>query len=182
MGTENKNNWSELMRLAQSGDGESYKVLLSEIGLLVLRRVKRFIRKEADVEEVYQEVLLTIHRARHTFDPSRKFEPWLYTIIRNTVYDFLRKNRRKFEAETLVGDFFAAAPEDSAWKEEQILSDVLGKLPEAQREAVEMIKIQGLSMEQAAEKAGISISAIKVRAHRGYERLKTLIMEYSLGE
>lgn len=165
------------MQKTQDGDETAYAQLLSEIGRVITMMIRQRIKNEQTVEDIYQTVLLTIHRARHTYDPTRPFKPWLYSITRNTIFDYLRKNRKRFELETFIGDGYEQkAKEDTQREETEILEKALESLPKNQREAVVLLKIEGLSLEEAAKKAGVSVGAIKVRAHRGYEALKKTII------
>ena len=182
MSTENQKSWSELMVLSQAGDQNAYQQLLTEISVAITKRVRRFISKSSDVEDIHQEALLSIHKARHTYDPKYPFEPWFYTIVRNTIYDFLRKHQRKFSKEVFVAEFYDEAPRDTEHEEKELFKNVMQKLPDSQREAVELIKIKGLSIKEAAQEAGISVAAMKVRAHRGYETLKKEILSDDVEE
>src|SRR3989338_1088677 len=99
---QKQNFWSDLMAKAQAGDKDSYHKLLQEISPLVTRMIARKIRSEQVREDLFQNVLLNIHKARQTFDPLRKFNPWLYSVTRNTIYDYLRKNRKNMDLEVFV--------------------------------------------------------------------------------
>ncbi|HXC53371.1 MAG TPA: sigma-70 family RNA polymerase sigma factor [Candidatus Limnocylindrales bacterium] len=160
-----------LMLAAQAGDQDSYRVLLEELQPVLRSYVKRRIRDEEAANDICQDVLLTMHRVRHTFEPGRSFEPWFYAIARSRFIDHLRRRRRRGDLE--VGDDAVAeivAEEPSAgWGQ---FLELLERLPESQREAFSMLKIEGLSVEEAAERAGVSISALKVRAHRAYGVLR----------
>lgn len=165
---ENLTAW---MAAAQAGDQHAYRQLLEAIQPLVARYVRRRVRADATVEDVCQDVLLTVHRVRHTYEPGRPFEPWLYAIARSRVIDHLRRERRISASEVLMD----ALPEVGAVGSEttaEAALDVLGRLPATQREAFVMLKIEGLSTEEAAKRAGITVSALKVRAHRAYVTIK----------
>lgn len=71
------------MARAQAGDGEAYRLLLDSVAADLRGFFRRRVRETQEVEDHVQETLLTLHRARHTYDPSRAFEPWLYAIARN---------------------------------------------------------------------------------------------------
>jgi|APSaa5957512535_1039671.scaffolds.fasta_scaffold114746_2 RNA polymerase sigma-70 factor, ECF subfamily len=167
------NNWSLWMQQTQDGDDVAYVKLLNAISKSVFGIISQKIRNNEIAEEVYQSVLLAIHRARHTYDAERPFKPWLYSITRNMIYDYLRKHRRQIALEVLVGeDFDHKASENTESAEKQLLSNALNALPPKNKEAVLLLKIKGLSMQEAADKTGISLAAMKVRAHRGYKLLK----------
>src|SRR5262249_28862695 len=73
---------ARLMADAQRGDRDAYGALLNDLGPIVMRLVRRHVRDGNDTEDVYQDVFTALHRARHTYDPSRPFEPWLFAITR----------------------------------------------------------------------------------------------------
>lgn len=166
-----------LMVRIQTGEQAAYREFLNGITPAIMGFIRSRIRNAATAEDIYQTVLLNIHRARHTYIPDKPIRPWLYSITRNAVYDYLRKYQSKLSLETFTGDKFdfAAAPQ-SSHEEQDILNSALKQLNPSHREAVEMIKLKGLSISQAAEQCGISESAIKVRAHRGYEHLKKILI------
>lgn len=167
------------MAAAQRGDEDAYRDLLEAVQPMILGYVRRRIEPESAVEDVAQDVLLTMHRARHTYDPRRPFEPWLFAIARSRLIDHLRRRRRLSAVEVLtetlpevpatVGDGTAG---ESAF-------EILERLPSTQREAFAMLKLEGLTTEEAARRAGVSVSALKVRAHRAYKALREALAEKS---
>lgn len=178
MTNQDDTSWGDLMADVQKGNNKAYAQLLQQIGPFVYGMIRGKINNPAIAEELYQTVLFNMHRARHTYDPDRAFKPWLYSITRNTVYDHLRKQRRRTAVEApLFQEFDPVATPDTNAQESALLQKALATLPENQRDAVKMIKFDGLSMKEAAEKAGVSESAIKVRAHRGYEALKVYLTQ-----
>jgi RNA polymerase sigma factor (sigma-70 family) len=169
--------WSQLMAKIQEGDQEAYRQLLNEIGPLLFNYVRRRVFNPEMVPDVYQEVLLTLHKARFTYEPSRPLGPWLFTVARNSILDALGKNRKFAEREVPT----ETLPESSAAEMDGSLGDelhqALNSLSPIHREAVELLKLRGLSLEEAALELKISVSALKVRAHRGYEQLRKLLVE-----
>jgi RNA polymerase sigma-70 factor (ECF subfamily) len=163
----------------QEGDMEAYALLLSEISPLIFNYVRKRVFNPGQVEDVYQDVLLTFHKARHTYQTDRPFSPWLFTVIRNAVWTALQKRRKVTEKELpfeRLPASFARAHEAEGLEDD--LRQALNTLPEANRRAVEMLKLQGMDVETAAKELGISPIALKVRAHRGYALLrKKLIRE-----
>jgi RNA polymerase sigma factor (sigma-70 family) len=169
--------WSQLMAKIQEGDQEAYRQFLNEIGPLLFNYVKRRVFNPEMVSDVYQEVLLTLHKARFTYEPSRPLGPWLFTVARNSILDALGKNRKFAEREVPT----ETLPESTAVEADGSLGDelhqALKSLSPIHREAVELLKIGGLSLEEAAQELKISVAALKVRAHRGYEQLRKLLVE-----
>ena len=169
--------WSQLMAKIQVGDQEAYRQFLNEIGPLLFNYVRRRVFNPEMVPDVYQEVLLTLHKARFTYEPSRPLGPWLFTVARNSILDALGKNRKFAEREVPT----ETLPESSAAEMDGSLGDelhqALNSLSPIHRDAVELLKLRGLSLEEAALELKISVAALKVRAHRGYEQLRKLLVE-----
>lgn len=176
---ERERRWRAWMTAAQSGDGAAYDLLLREL----LPHLRGFVRRrlsDPDVlEDVVQNVFLSIHRARRTYRPERPFGPWLHAIARNAVIDSLRARGRRgerevsLEAEGVPEPAVEAAQLDDAMNElSPEVAEAMASLPESQREAVTLIHLEGLSVAEAATRAGVSKGALKVRAHRGYKALR----------
>jgi RNA polymerase sigma factor (sigma-70 family) len=167
--------FAALMIAAQAGDQEAYRALLEALQPLLRAYVKRRLRDEEAVADVCQDVLLTMHRVRHTFEPGRAFEPWFYAIARSRFVDHLRRRRRRGDLEVSSDDGpeLAAQEEPTGWNR---FLEVMETLPASQREAFSLLKIDGLSVEQAAERAGVTPAALKVRAHRAYGALRSALL------
>lgn len=166
---------SELMKAAQGGDQDAYRRLLETIQPVVFRYARRRVDSDAAAEDICQEVLLTMHRVRHTYEPRRSFEPWMYSIARSRVIDHLRKARRVSAAEVLM-EVLPEVPQATGETSGESALEILERLPASQREAFVMVKIEGLSTREAAERAGVTVSALKVRAHRAYNALKKALL------
>src|SRR5580692_4990436 len=83
--------WAFLMVRIQEGDMEAYALLLSEISPLIFNYVRKRVFNREQVEDVYQDVLLTFHKARHTYQTDKPFSPWFFTVIRNAIWAALSK-------------------------------------------------------------------------------------------
>lgn len=165
--------WTDLMRRTQSGDPEAYERLLLEMGPLILNYVRKRVFDQQYVEDVAQEVLMTFHKAKHTYRPELPFAPWFFTVVRNAIWSALQRNRRFRVREIPMEDLpEIAAQEFVEGGLDDRLQEALKALPEDNRQAVELLKFQGLSVEEAAKRSGISKIALRVRAHRGYELLR----------
>ena len=117
---------------------------------------------------------MAIFESRHTYEARRPFEPWLFAIARNIAVDFSRRRWARSRWEELVAELPEQFAESSNTAAPE-LSTVLAELPPDQREAFSMLKLEGLSVEAAAARTGVSVGALKVRAHRAYKSLKRLI-------
>jgi RNA polymerase sigma-70 factor (ECF subfamily) len=161
---------AELMRCAQGGDRSAYGALLEESLAILTTLFRRRLSDPRDVEDVCQETLIAVHRARHSYDASRPFEPWLVAIAGHVLADHVRRRVRR-RPEILV----AIPPEtvgEGDGAAEFGFEQALARLPGAQREAFTLIQVEGLPVEAAAARANTSTAALKVRAHRAYRALR----------
>jgi RNA polymerase sigma-70 factor, ECF subfamily len=168
--------WTRLMKLTQEGDRDAYERLLAEISPLVFNFVRKRVFNQQYVEDVFQEVLLTFHKAKHTYRSDLPFAPWFFTVIRNAIWDVLSRNRRIAQREIPFEDFHDFAAQDAAeGGVDDRLHQALESLPEGNRQAVEMLKFRGMSADEASKELGISKIALRVRAHRGYTLLRKFL-------
>jgi len=163
------------MERVQRGDSLAFRNLLEDIGPSISNFIRRKIADSSEIEDVFQEVLLALYQARHTYEPSRPLEPWLFAIARNVAADHAHRHwsRAKWQDLTDLPPEVAADPETGTQPD---LEEALGHLTPVQREAFVMLKMEGLTTTEAARRAGVSVGALKVRAHRAYETLKKLIV------
>ena len=187
MNEEREARWRGWMVAAQSGDVPSYEKLLRELIPYLGRFVRRRLLDTHTAEDVVQNVLVSIHRARHTYRAERRFSPWLHAIARNGIIDQLRVRTRQANREvSLESDHVPEPAVDAAEIPERQLSPellrALESLTDSQREAVELIHIHGLSVAEAAPRAGVTQTALKVRAHRGYRALRAQIESMRMEE
>ncbi len=174
--------WSEWMLQAQEGDGAAYQNLLKAVLPLVRAIVSKRIADPDKTEDIVQDVLMSVHKNRHTYDPSLPFRPWLSTITQRRTIDALRKMYRRGERETLVDEYpetFLAdetniSPEDDlVFALGDDLNRALDTLPAGQRTAVELLKLREMSLKEASEASGMSVAALKVAMHRALKSLRT---------
>jgi RNA polymerase sigma-70 factor (ECF subfamily) len=128
---------------------------------------KRLGAGAADVEDLVQDTLLAIHLKRETYDPALPFTPWAYMLARYKLLDHFRRvgAQRSVPIEDAGVLFAADNPEEGAVRRD--LGKLLAVLPPRQSQLMQDVKITGLSMEEAAAKSGMSVSAVKVSVHRG---------------
>ena len=175
--------WVVLMRAAQGGDARRYEQLLRSITPFIRSLTRRYCRDAQLAEDVVQDVLLTVHRIRHTWDPQRPFSPWLAAITARRGIDRIRRASRISRHE--VSDEFAletfAAPsannESGALRAALAIEPLLAALPERQRRALEAVKLRGLSVAQAASESGQSVAALKVNVHRAVKALRQRVAD-----
>jgi RNA polymerase sigma factor (sigma-70 family) len=169
-----------LMRAAQDGDSAAYLRLLQEITPLLrhaVRQRRKFLEL-SDVEDLVQDILLSLHAVRATYDPARPFLPWLLTIARNRLADGSRRQMRRGSNEVSVAEYpetFSETPTnilETRYGDPNALRQAIGQLPRGQRRAVEMLKLRQMSLKEAAAESGMSVVALKVAIHRGMNTLR----------
>jgi RNA polymerase sigma factor (sigma-70 family) len=168
------------MRAAQDGDRAAYEALLRNCVPLIRAVVRGQGVAAANLEDVVQEVLLTVHRVRHTYDSARPFDAWLGAISRRRAIDALRRTSRHQGRETQDPASYEshadeADPPDHAAEAKQRAQHVrqaIASLPPRQREAVEHLSLAERSLAEAAAATGRSEGALKVNLHRALGALR----------
>jgi RNA polymerase sigma factor (sigma-70 family) len=162
------------MTRAQEGDREAFHNLFKDIGPLITRSLRRHL-PAGEVEDISQEILIAAYKSRHTYQSDRPFEPWLFAILRNVTGKYLEHDRKRRQVEMQVNEL----PDVSIEGEFSLQLDLrvaLAELSSTQLQAVTLTKVLGVSVAEAANRAGTSIGSIKIRAHRGYESLKKSLL------
>jgi RNA polymerase sigma factor (sigma-70 family) len=172
--------WAGLMHAAQDGDRRSYEQLLRAVTPFIRALARRHCRNPADVEEMVQDTLLTVHRVRHTYDPRRPFSPWLAAIASRRIIDTVRKRSRvsRHEMTDTDSETFAVAATNSdveLVRSEQEISELLSTLPVRQRVALEALKLKEMTLVEASAASGQSVGALKVNVHRALKSLRALV-------
>ncbi len=163
---------ARLMAMAQGGDAAAYTVLLTECKKWLLRYFARRIAP-AQVDDLVQDTLLSVHDKRASFDPERPFLPWLAAIARYRWVDRLRKTYRA--SEVTLEDEFTVDSDEAEVTARISIDRLLGLITPAQAMAIRLVKIEGLSIIEAARRCGQSEPLIKVNIHRGLKRLAALV-------
>lgn len=170
--------WSVLMARAQCGNAEAYARLLTEIAPYLRALAARRHRHPADIEDAVQDILLTLHSIRATYDPSRPFGPWLAAIANRRLVDRIRRQSRSRRVETPLMPEHETASNCVAAQDETAdhhrLSRAIETLPEGQRQAITFLKLKGLSLIEASDASGMSVAALKVSTHRAIARLRAI--------
>lgn len=168
---------ADWMTRAQGGDKASYDALLREIAQML----RGFFASRSDCNEaaddLVQETLVSIHRARHTYMTDRPFAPWMFAIARCRLADHWRKHSRRVAQVPLDATLETTHDQAETVPDEHPLAEQVKKsleqLPPNQRRIVQLLKLDGLSIKEAARLMEMSEAAVKVAAHRAYERLRS---------
>ena len=165
----------ELMSRYCDGDASAFRELYAAVAPKLYGYLVKMARSKAVADDLLQQTFLKVHRARAAYVRGADPLPWIYSIAHRTFLDVVRAGKR---AKVGVADDelpdIAAASEESGPDPELLAAalDALSELPEQQREAVVLTKLEGKSVAEAAAIAGTTVGAMKVRAHRGYEALR----------
>ena len=171
--------WAILMAHAQDGDRAPINACCRRSRSLAARRH----RDLSDIEDAVQDILLTVHSIRHTFDPSRPFGPWIVTIANRRFIDRLRREGRKRDRETPLTPEHETFAEPQANHEEKPdrreLEKAIDELPPMQRKAVQLLKLKEMSLKEASTTSGMSVTALKVNMHRAVKSLRKILGDRS---
>lgn len=159
----------DLMTKVQAGDREAYRELLGHIQPMLLAFFKGRLTDSGSAEDLCQTALLRIHLYRHTYNPSFKFESWMFTIGRNVLNDHYSDHEpvSALPADSETGDA------SNQPLNQLIAQSALSALGPEQVEILHLTKVVGLSVQETASVLGISIAAVKVRTHRALALLKS---------
>jgi RNA polymerase sigma-70 factor (ECF subfamily) len=160
---------------AQAGDEAAYRDALA----LIAQRLRRFLRRRMqswpdELEDLVQETLLALHLQRGTWDPALPVKSWVFAIARHKLVDLWRRRGRHAALHTPLDELDDEAmpgQDDDAAPARRDLGLLLETLPSAQRDAILLTKVEGLSVAEAAARTGASVSAVKVQVHRGLKKL-----------
>lgn len=167
-----------LMLASLDGDAAAYRTLLREIDRLLRRYYGRRLFGTAAnaADDLVQETLMAVHARRLTYDHAQRFTAWLYAIAHYKLVDYFR--RAKIRQTVPIGDDqeFAAPDETEAATAKQDVETLLGTIPPRPAELIRQVKIEGASVAEAAERAGMTETAAKVSIHRGLKALAARMM------
>jgi len=167
-----------LLLRSMAGDGAAYHAFLKELSAHLrafLRR--RLMRLPDDVEDLVQETLLAVHNQRHTYEADQPLTAWVHAIARYKLIDLLRRRADRDALHDPLDDdlaVFATSDTEAADARRDVMK-LLDQLPERQRLPIQYMKLEGLSVVEAARATGMSESAVKVGVHRGLKALAAMI-------
>lgn len=173
--TDDTDNFAELMKRALAGDQRAYASLLTETSRLLRPFLAKRLSFTNEVDDLLQEILISIHKARHTYDGNRPYRPWVYAIARFRLQDHLRAHyadqlHHADDLSEMEESLYENVTEDAISYE--YISGEVQKLPEKQAIILRLMHQAGYTAKEVAEKIGMNESAVKVAAHRAYKILR----------
>ena len=170
------------MLASQDGDADAHQRLLKRLSRHLRAYYKgkltRVGRGATEAEDLVQEAVLAIHIHRHTYNPEEPLTPWVHAIARYKLIDFLRRTRASV-ADVPIDEANEITAHDDHLSVESSFDvlKLLNGLPEKMQCAIQAVKIDGLSVAEAARRCGISESSVKVSVHRGLKALARVIAQ-----
>jgi RNA polymerase sigma factor (sigma-70 family) len=171
--------WNNLAGLAQAGDKRAYESLLKHISVYARRVLVGKVPPEA-IDDIVQDVLISVHKSFKTYRVDRAFKPWLFAIISFRRTDFLRRHYAH-QAKQFVplDDMDITPPIDTPNPSQTVeLKDIqtaLNTFSPVQRRIFERVKVEGHSINDVANETGMNPSAVKVSAHRTLKKLRHML-------
>lgn len=173
--THKKDDFEALMRQALNGDQQAYASLLKETSRFLRPFLAKRLSFTNEVDDLLQEILISIHKARHTYDGNRPYKPWVYAIAKFRLQDYLRAHYSDQLRDAIeFSEVEESLPEhvtETGISYESISGEVQ-KLPEKQATILRLMHQDGYTAKEVAEKLGMHESAVKVAAHRAYKILR----------
>ena len=177
--TDKAANLEALMQLALAGDKHAYTAILRETSRFLRPFLAKRVNHSAEVDDLLQEILLSIHKARHTYDGQRPYKPWVFAIAKFRLLDYLRVHYADHlhhaielsEVENILPEHVT----ESVMSYESISAEV-NKLPGKQAAILQMMHQEGYTAKEVAAKLGMKESAVKVAAHRAYKVIRNALV------
>lgn len=163
------------MRQSLAGDQRAYAILLQKTSRLLRPFLAKRLSFGNEVDDLMQEILVSIHKARHTYDGNRPFKPWVYAIATFRLQDFLRSHYSDHLRHAVDFDELEETLPENVTVSElnyESISVEVQKLPEKQATILQLMHQEGYTAKEVAEKMGMNESAVKVAAHRAYKVLR----------
>ena len=171
--------WKELAAQSQNGDKRAYNQLLSELVPYIRMQISGSLANPDWVDDIIQEILISVHKSLGSYSADRPFKPWVNAIIQFRKTDFLRKhykNKNVKEASQQNADTFANNVTQNEYAGElKDIEQAMEKLPEKQQKIFRLMKIEGYSAAEVAKEMDMTVSAVKVSAHRTAGKLKDML-------
>ncbi len=161
-----------------AGDAAAFREIFSRYAPVLLRVMRRQLARVEEANDLVQQTFLQLHRSRNDFEPGAKLRPWLFTIAINLKREHFRRVKRRPEAPLELDGRSDPAEAPRGVEQSEASREIraaLARISPEQREVIELHWLEGLAFSEIAELVGASLSAVKVRAHRGYGALRRVI-------
>jgi RNA polymerase sigma-70 factor (ECF subfamily) len=168
----------ELLLKGRDGDAGAERAFLTEAAAALRGFFRNRLRANPeDAEDLVQETIIALHTKAHTYDPAYPLSAWLYAIARYRLIDHLRRRKRRGLSIPIedAPESVLAEPEQESADAKRDVAALLARLPEKQRRAIELIRLEQKSVREASALTGWSESDVKVSAHRGVKALAKLM-------
>jgi len=177
--SKKNDSWETLAGLSQQGNKKAYTQLLSDITPYIKIRISGQLANPDWIDDIVQDILISVHKSLHTYSTDRPFKPWLNAITQFRKTDYLRSHyKKKRTNEALLENTETFEKHVTFQHDVGELKDIeaaMNKLPDKQRKVFVMMKIEGYSAKEVAKEMHMSVSAVKVSAHRTAGKLKELL-------
>jgi RNA polymerase sigma-70 factor, ECF subfamily len=169
-----------LMHRYQQSDREAAEMLVARLSPQIYQFYLGHVRDRSLAEDLLQDFWLRIHNARQTYHPGEPLLPWVYAIARRVRIDQYRRGRNRQHYEIQKEQLSERVADQRKVGSSPNITDVLKAVPEAQRDLILLLKVSGLSLDEAARATGSTVGAVKQKAHRAYEKLRKLFAKHEL--
>lgn len=178
--TTNEQELKPLMTAGLDGDSAAYRLLLERLSPHLRSyyrgRLARAGRGASEAEDLLQEALLAIHTRRHTYDRAELFTPWMHAIARYKLIDHLRRtNASRSDVPIEDADELTAHADHDGVESSIDLQRLMAGLSAKMRQAIQYVKLEGLSVAEAAHRSSMTEAAVKINIHRGLKALSGAI-------
>ena len=169
-----------LVRSALAGDSDAFGSLIAAYQQRVTGIAWRYGVRREEIEDVVSEVFIKVHQNLHRFRPTHPFSAWLHRLAVNHVIDHGRTTRRDRETRELPVRLADGAPSAGQRLERreraQAVRRAIEALPDRYREAIFLVYVEGLKIEEAARTLGLPQGTIKTRLMRGRNGLRRILL------
>ncbi len=177
--TDNDTSWEALAVLAQGGDKRAYSALLAQILPYIKMRLVSGLSNADWLDDIAQDVLVSVHKSLYSYGGDRPFKPWLNSIIQFRRTDFLRQHYKLRDTKLSSAEnrdiFSENVTNQPDFIELKGIEDAIKDIPDVQRKIFTMMKVEGYSAKEVAQEMDMSESAVKVSAHRTANKLKDIL-------
>lgn len=169
---------ADLMARTQRADRDAFELLLGELSVVLRQFVRRRVGDVAWADDVEQEILWSVYRGRHTWNPERPFLPWLYAVAHSRLIDAIRRERRLAAREVRDERLMETASRQSTGVSDvdrDGLRAALAALPDTQRRVLELLKLEDRSVNEVATELDLRPGNVRVIAHRALKAVRRLL-------